>query len=207
MNQILYKKIKLKNYKRKYIFVFLLSIILTLLSIIYLIWFYYSIDKKEKYSNHFLNSFSIESLYSEASSNKNINNFENTNDIFIIGIVEIPKIKIKYPFFSTVNDELLRIAPCKFYGPMPNMIGNLCIAGHNYDDNRFFGKLYELNIGDSILISDLNGNIVTYNIYKKYEILASDTTCTNQNTLGRKEITLITCNNQNKNRLVIKACE
>ena len=207
MNQILYKKIKLRNYKKKYIFIFFLSIVLTLLSLIYLIWFYYSINKNERFSYHFLNSFNIENLYSNTPSGKKIVYTENSNDASTIGIIEIPKIKIKYPFFSTVSDELLKISPCKFYGPMPNTVGNLCIAGHNYDDNRFFSKLHELSIGDSINIFDSNGNLVTYYIYEKYEILASDTSCTSQNTFGKKEITLITCNNKNKNRLVIKACE
>ena len=207
MNQILYKKVKLKNYKIKYIILFFLSVTLFVFSTLYLTWFYYSTYKKEKFANYFLNSFNIDNLYSLTSTEYKIIRTESNSSSTPIGIIEIPKLEIKYPFFPSVSDELLKIAPCRFYGPMPNMVGNMCIAGHNYDDNRFFSNLYKLDKNDSILIFDLNGNFVTYTVYDKYEILANDTSCTNQITYGKREITLVTCNNINKNRLVIKACE
>ena len=103
--------------------------------------------------------------------------------------------------------NFLKMAPCRFYGPYPNQIGNLCIAAHNYDDNRFFSNLYKLNIGDIINIYDSSNLCITYSVYQKYEISIKDTSCTSQNTNGQKEITLVTCNNINKNRLIIKARE
>ena len=47
---------------------------------------------------------------------------------------------------SKTNDELLKLSICRYYGPMPNEIGNLCIAGHNYKNNLMFSKLNKLNI-------------------------------------------------------------
>jgi len=85
--------------------------------------------------------------------------------------------------------------------------GNLCIASHNYDDDKFFGNLFKLNIGDIITLSDMTGTVVSYIIYDKYETIASDTSCTNQETDGKREITLVTCDNINGNRLVLKAKE
>ena len=73
------------------------------------------------------------------------------------GIIEIPKINIYYPVFSELSDELLKIAPCKFYGNSPEKPGNICIAGHNYVDNKFFSNLPELEKDDLIEIYDLNG--------------------------------------------------
>ena len=108
---------------------------------------------------------------------------------------------------SDTNDELLKISPCRFYGPYPNEIGNLCIAGHNYDDDRFFSNLYKLSLGDMIKIYDSNNSYISYYVYDKFEVIKSDTSCTNQDTNGKREITLVTCNNVNKNRLVIKAKE
>ena len=90
---------------------------------------------------------------------------------------------------------------------MPNQTGNLCVAGHNYVDYRFFSRLNELKKGDSIEIYDLTGQKVFYKVYDKFEIDPSDSSCTSQNTNGQKEITLLTCNNVNGKRLVIKAKE
>ena len=44
-----------------------------------------------------------------------------------------------------------------------------------------------------------------YYIYNIYELPDWDVSCLNQNTLGFKELTLITCNNYNKKRLIVKA--
>ena len=47
---------------------------------------------------------------------------------------------------------------------------------------------------------------MSYKVYDKFEVLPSDLSCTVQDNT-KKEITLITCNNQNKKRLIIKAKE
>ena len=52
--------------------------------------------------------------------------------------------------------------------------GNLCIAGHNYIDNRFFGRLDELQKNDLIEIYDLSGRMVEYVVENKYETKSSD---------------------------------
>ncbi|MBO5005715.1 MAG: sortase [Clostridia bacterium] len=83
--------------------------------------------------------------------------------------------------------------------------GNLCIAGHNYADKRFFGRLKELAINDKITIYDLSGNSLDYFIYERKEINPDDLSCMSQETNGQKIITLITCNNMSDKRLLIKA--
>ena len=85
--------------------------------------------------------------------------------------------------------------------------GNLCIAGHNYADNKIFGKLYMIDLGDVIDIYDLSGNKISYVIYEKTEVPADDISCTSQNTNGLCEITLVTCNTIKGNRHIIKAKE
>ena len=90
---------------------------------------------------------------------------------------------------------------------MPNEIGNLCIAGHNYVDYNLFSRLNELEFNDEIIIYDLNGNSIVYKIYDIYETNPDDTSCTFQNTNGIRIITLVTCNNVNGKRLVIHAKE
>ena len=51
--------------------------------------------------------------------------------------------------------------------------------------------------GDEIEIYDLNGNNIVYEVYNKYEVNFNDLTCTNQNVDNKKILTLITCDNIN----------
>lgn len=83
--------------------------------------------------------------------------------------------------------------------------GNLCIAGHNYVDYKFFSRLNELEIDDTIKIYDLSGKMIEYSIYKKYEVEITDVSCTSQDTNGKNIITLLTCNNVSGKRLVLVA--
>ena len=124
---------------------------------------------------------------------------------YTIGVINIPSINVNYPILSTYTDELLKIAPCRFHGPNPNEVGNLCIAGHNYKNSKFFSKVPNLQLGDKIEITDLSGRMLTYTVYDKFIVNPDELACTSQLTKGKKEITLITCTNDNKQRHIIKA--
>lgn len=211
MNQILFDndnnfKEKTNRGVKSYKILFFVSILILLVYILYYIYNYIVSNKKDNMSSILLNTFNIQRLYSVEENYTNIS-LNNNKDFFVIGSIEIPSIKINYPILSDSNDEFLKIAPCRFYGSYPNEIGNLCIAAHNYDDNRFFSNLYKLNIGDIINIYDSNNLLVTYYIYDKYEIDKNNTSCTSQETNKKREITLVTCNNLNGNRLIVKAKE
>jgi len=124
---------------------------------------------------------------------------------YTIGVINIPSINVNYPILSTYTDELLKIAPCRFHGPNPNEVGNLCIAGHNYKNSKFFSKVPNLQLGDKIEITDLSGRMLTYTVYDKFIVNPDELECTSQLTNENKEITLITCTNDNKQRHIIKA--
>ena len=66
-----------------------------------------------------------------------------------------------------------------------------------------------MNIGDAIEITDIVGNTgtVTYKVYDKYVVEPDNTDCTTQRTNGLREITLITCTDDSKQRVIIKARE
>lgn len=127
------------------------------------------------------------------------------------GKIEIPKIKVDYPILSgetkseQETESLLKMSPLKFHGPEINEIGNYCIVGHNYRNSKFFSKVPTLENGDIIRITDMSGKVVEYSVYTKYNVVPSDTTCTDQRTNGKKEITLITCTNDSKERVIVKA--
>lgn len=123
----------------------------------------------------------------------------------IIAIIRIPKLGLEYPVLSEWDYNLLKNAVCKFHGADPNQIGNFCMIGHNYKNNKFFSQLVTLEERDIIQIQDMSGRVVDYAVYKNYVVEPDDTSCTTQETNGKKEITLITCYNNGKQRTVIKA--
>jgi len=137
---------------------------------------------------------------------------ENGTLYYVLATINIPSINCKYPILNEDTehaDELLKIAPCKFWGADPNEVGNFCIVGHNYRTNKFFSHVPELRIGDEIEITDMikNGDTVTYKVYDKYIVDPEDVSCTSQRTNGLKEITLITCTNDSTRRVIVKARE
>ena len=70
-----------------------------------------------------------------------------------------------------------------------------------------FGKLSNINIGDKIELTDLNGKTITYIVSDKYNIDPYDVSCTSQLTNGRRKITLITCSYSGTKRLVVQGYE
>lgn len=128
-------------------------------------------------------------------------------EYYVLATINIPAIDCTYPILNQSTEELLKISPCKFWGAEPNEVGNFCIVGHNYRSNKFFSHVPSLSIGDTIEITDLTNRTLVYEIYDKYVVDPEDTTCTTQRTNGRKEITLITCTNDSKQRVIVRAKE
>ena len=121
------------------------------------------------------------------------------------GIIQIPKINLYYPVFSYLTEELLKIAPCKFYGDTPNINGNICIAGHNYDNSLFFSKLSTLSLNDEIYIFDSSGSEYIYLVYDIYEVEDTNLSSVFDYEENERTLTLVTCNNFNSNRIILKA--
>lgn len=125
----------------------------------------------------------------------------------IESIIRIPRLEINYPVIAETSEELLKISINKYWGPLPNEVGNYCVVGHNYKSKKMFGRLSEAVNGDIVELEGIDGKVVKYSIYDKYVVEPTDTSCTSQLTNGRREITLITCTNYGKQRLVVKARE
>ena len=123
----------------------------------------------------------------------------------IEGIIEIPKINIKYPIIDHTNEETMKVSITKFWGPQANEIGNYTVAGHNNKDGTMFGKTKYLQIGDKIKLTNLKNETIEYEIFKIYSIDPDDVSCVESVESGTREVTLITCTNGHKNRLVTKA--
>lgn len=213
MNQILEtnsKKTKLKKLKNnfkmfKIQLIFSTSILAILL--FFCIYYIFSLKSKENLSSSILNNYEIYKLYSDIGnnsvSNSNEQSFQDEGNIF--GIIKIPKINIEYSVFSKLTEEQLKISPCKFFGGSPKDNGNICIAGHNYDNSLFFSNLKLLDENDEIFIYDNLDNEYIYKVFSIYETDENDLSPIFNYEKNSKTLTLITCNNFNKKRIVVKA--
>lgn len=132
---------------------------------------------------------------------------ESGDKYYRLAIIRIPKIDLEYGIVDHWSDELLKMSPCKFHGCDPNEVGNFCIVGHNYRNDKFFSHVPELVNGDVIEIEDNYGRKVNYEVYDKHVVTDTDTRDTTQITHGKREITLITCTDDSKNRVIIRARE
>lgn len=184
-------------------------IILIIIILGILIFIYNSISKEEENS--------LETMVENVPQIVMENEIENTDELIIqeyeidgktyevIAVIYIPTLDIEYPVLSSTSKELLKVSVNKYWGPNPNRPGNFCIVGHNYNDERFFGKLKDIKIGDYIQLTDMSGKGLQYCVYDTYIVNPDDTTCTSQLTNGETELTLITCTKDFKKRFIVKA--
>jgi len=124
----------------------------------------------------------------------------------VIAELNIPKIKLNINILQQYSEEALNVSATKFYGPNPNEVGNLCVSGHNYN-SRMFKNLSKLSNGDEIDLTDGYNETVKYKVYDVYKVNPNNTSCLSQDTGGRREVTLITCTADSKERIIIKAKE
>ncbi len=192
MNQILFNK---KRNKIKYIFKiqFIISILIIFILISALKINYSEEEDLEKISKAINKNLELSSMY----------NAEKTSKSIYLCKLYIEKINLEYVVFNNFSETFLKIAPCKFYGNNFKESGNICIAGHNYNDERFFGNLDKLDLKDEIIIDDLAGAEYKYIVFNIFETDAEDISVLNSS--KKYELTLVTCNNANGKRIIIKA--
>lgn len=194
MNQILFDK--KRNIKKKKIFKtqLILSIIIGIIFSSIIIVKYNNDEVLENISEIVDKNARISQLYKT----EKINGYEQ-----YLGKIIIDKINLEYTIFNKYDESLLKIAPCKFYGGKIGEEGNICIVAHNYNDNRFFGRIAELEVKDVIKLIDIEGNEFEYIVYDNFEIDANDFSVLKRN--KKYELSLLTCNNLNQKRIIIKA--
>lgn len=129
------------------------------------------------------------------------------NNFVMLGYIEIPSIKIKYPILEKETVASLEKSVAVRYPNSPelNTVGNIVIAGHNYRNGMFFSNLKNVAIGDKIRITDGNGQTLVYTIYEKYETTPEDAEYITRDVGENIEITLVTCTDDSKARIIVKA--
>lgn len=125
------------------------------------------------------------------------------------GKLEMPTVNLQYPVLEQMtNMNELEVSIAIQYGPGINKVGNTILIGHNYRSGLFFGSNKKMNVGDVIYLTDTEtGNRVAYQIYNKYTTEENDTSYFNRDTQGKREVSLVTCQSDNRYRLVIWARE
>lgn len=125
----------------------------------------------------------------------------------VAAILEIEKINLFCPIIAETSYENLNVAPTKFYGCAANDIGNFCVVGHNNREGQHFNNLYKLEKGDTLVVTGRARGTLQYEVFAKYVVNPNDLSCTSQLTNGDRIVTLITCTNNGKQRLVIQCKE
>lgn len=116
-----------------------------------------------------------------------------------IGYLSIPALELELPVMSEWDYTRLKIAPCLYYGSVKT--DNMVIAAHNYTCH--FGRLSQLEIGDSVRFTDMDGRIYTYKV-RDMEILPP--TATEEMITSDWELSLYTCTYGGESRVTVR-CE
>lgn len=200
--------IELKIYKA----IFYMLLIAAIVVIGMIVYKYGSNQKNEKESQEAVEAFSnIDFSNNEEESGSQIQ--LEYKGYKVIGIVKIPKINIEYPILEIGNIDPesakapMKLSIIKYWGENVNDYGNLSIAGHNNKDGTMFGKTKKLQKGDIVELTDLNGQTIQYSIYDIFVTDPNDVSILLPKDELVREVTLITCTNGNKQRLILKAKE
>lgn len=203
--------IKLKIYNM----IFYMLLIVAIIVIGMIIYKYGSNQINEKESKQTIETFNqIEIKNDEEQETESSNEIQlEYKGYKVIGIVKIPQINIEYPIIEIgdIDPESakkpMKLSIIKYWGEKVNDYGNLSIAGHNNKDGTMFGKTKKLKIGDIVELTDLTGKTITYSIYNIFVTDPNDVSILLPQDEKIREVTLITCTNGNKQRLILKAKE
>ena len=136
MNQILDVKTKNKNLIKLFKIQFSFSLIMILILIIYVLNDIMIKNNEKTISNVITLNAKLSTVFQKDSI---------SNDVYFCKL-KIPKISLEYFIYNSYSEELLKVLPCKFSGTTLEENGNICIIGHNYFDDRFFGNLNKIKI-------------------------------------------------------------
>lgn len=201
------KERRKRKKKRLFNYIYIIAISCVLF---YLIIEIYNEKKQEKENYYQVKKIFIEEYENQKTENKKEKEYpkeiieEEYRGYKTIAKLEIQQINLE-TYVINFSEDALNVSVTKFWGPNPNEIGNFCIAGHNFKNKNMFHDLKKLKIGDKLFLKDNNIGVVEYEIYNIYTVNPEDVTCLSQDTEGRIEVTLITCTNDSKKRIIIKA--
>jgi sortase A len=114
-----------------------------------------------------------------------------------IGVLSIPVLDLELPVLTDWSYAKLKKAPCHYYGTYYEK--DFVIAAHNYKSH--FGRLSDLQAGDTIVFTDVNG-IAYY-----YEVVLLETlppNATKEMIVSGFDLSLYTCTPGGNNRVTVR---
>ena len=174
-----------------------------------------SIENNEDQNNSTVENVTVSNV--EVDNDNNSNNSNSSNDsgktiqfqgYNVVGKMEIPAIDLEYHILEKATPSSIEAALAVQYTANGlNEVGNTLIVGHNYRNGSFFGSNDKLQLGDKVYITDTTGRRIKYNIYNIYETSPEDGDFIMRDTNGKREVSLSTCTDNSKARLIIWAVE
>lgn len=113
-----------------------------------------------------------------------------------VGFLSIPALGLELPVLAELDYARLKIAPCRYYGSVRS--DDLVIAAHNFQSH--FGKLSSLGVGESVIFTDMDGNIIHYEV-AALDIL--EPKAVPEMTAGEYPLALFTCTYGGQNRVTV----
>lgn len=112
-----------------------------------------------------------------------------------IGILEIGSIGQKYTVWDEATQISLRYGVGHYVDSvMPGEVGNATILGHNYRDGSMFHNLGNLQVGDSVVFTNNNGEQMVFYVTQSLIISADEIMdYALGNITDARQLTLITC--------------
>lgn len=114
-----------------------------------------------------------------------------------IGILSIPVLDLELPVLTDWSYAKLKKAPCHYYGSYYEK--DFVIAAHNYKSH--FGRLSELQTGDIVFFTDMNGETYYYEV-ALLETLPKE--ATKEMITGGFDLSLYTCTPGGASRVTVR---
>lgn len=124
--------------------------------------------------------------------------------IHVVGVIAMPAINMSLPISKGVTNVTLALSAATMRPNVQMGKGNYALAGHNMGSGSkvlFSPLYYHTKKGQMIYLSDLN-RVYYYKVYQRKIISPTDVKVVNNT--KRRIITLITCNENGSQRLLVR---
>ncbi|MCI9348708.1 MAG: sortase [Oscillibacter sp.] len=116
-----------------------------------------------------------------------------------IGWLEIPALDLDLPVMDSWSYPQLKLSPCRYSGSA--YLDNMAIAAHNY--KRHFGGLRDLDLGEEVRFTDVDGNLFVYQTAALEQLEPTQTKAVQD---SEWDLTLFTCTLGGQFRVALR-CE
>lgn len=122
---------------------------------------------------------------------------QTVDDKDYIGVLTIPALDLELPVLSQWDYDGLKMAPCRYSGSLYQ--NNLILCAHNYASH--FGKLKNLHVGDTAIFTDMDENVVRFQLAARETIQPEDLEAMEA---GDWDLTLFTCTVGGQSRVAVR---